>query len=116
MAYHIIGDADTVLGYRFAGATGDVVENASEARSAFRRAIADHRRDILLLTEAVEDMIQEDVDAHRQEGRPPYLSVVQDIWGPRGNRESLEDIIASAIGIHKSGVKNGSPEDNAGNA
>ena len=34
MSYHIIGDQDTVLGYRFAGVTGDVVETEAEARAA----------------------------------------------------------------------------------
>lgn len=30
-AYHIIGDKDTVLGYRFAGVTGETVENEEQA-------------------------------------------------------------------------------------
>ena len=54
MSYHIIGDQDTVLGYRFAGVTGDVVETEEEARTAFRAALADRSLMILLLTEAVE--------------------------------------------------------------
>ena len=34
-AYHIIGDQDTVLGYRFAGVSGDVVEDAAQAVESF---------------------------------------------------------------------------------
>lgn len=99
MSYHIIGDQDTVLGYRFAGVTGDVVETEEEARTAFRAALADRSLMILLLTEAVEDMLGAEVTAHRMAAIPPYVTIVQDIWGPRGNRRSLQELIGEAVGV-----------------
>ena len=99
MSYHIIGDQDTVLGYRFAGVTGDVVETEVEARAAFRAALADRSLMILLLTEAVEDMLGAEVTAHRMAAIPPYVTIVQDIWGPRGNRRSLQELIGEAVGV-----------------
>ena len=99
MSYHIIGDQDTVLGYRFAGVTGDVVETEGEARAAFRAALADRSLMILLLTEAVEDMLGAEVTAHRMAAIPPYVTIVQDIWGPRGNRRSLQERIGEAVGV-----------------
>jgi len=99
MGFHIIGDADTVLGYRFAGLSGDVVETVEEARVAFKAAIANNRKGVLLITEAVEDMLADDVTAHRLSSKPPYLAVMQDIWGPRGKRRSLQELIYEAVGI-----------------
>ena len=99
MSYHIIGDQDTVLGYRFAGVTGDVVEAEEEGRAAFRAALADRSLMILLLTEAVEDMLGAEVTAHRMAAIPPYVTIVQDIWGPRGNRRSLQELIGEAVGV-----------------
>ena len=99
MSYHIIGDQDTVLGYRFAGVTGDVVETEAEARAAFRAALADRSLMILLLTEAVEDMLGAEVTAHRMAAIPPYVTIVQDIWGSRGNRRSLQELIGEAVGV-----------------
>ena len=99
MSYHIIGAQDTVLGYRFAGVTGDVVETEEEARAAFRAALADRSLMILLLTEAVEDMLGAEVTAHRMAAIPPYVTIVQDIWGPRGNRRSLQELIGEAVGV-----------------
>ena len=99
MSYHIIGDQDTVLGYRFAGVTGDVVETEEEARAAFRAALADRSLMILLLTEAVEHMLGAEVTAHRMAAIPPYVTIVQDIWGPRGNRRSLQELIGEAVGV-----------------
>ena len=99
MAYHIIGDQDTVLGYRFAGVTGDAVDTEDEARAAFTKAIAHREPGVLLLTEAVADLLAAEVTAHRLAAVPPFLAVVQDIWGPRGKRRSLQDLIFAAVGI-----------------
>lgn len=101
-AYHIIGDQDTVLGYRFAGVSGDVVEDAAQAKAAFEKALNDPSVTVLLVTEAVEDMIPELVMRHRMAAKPPYLAVVQDIWGPRGGRKSLQELINEAVGIRLS--------------
>ena len=98
-AYHIIGDKDTVLGYRFAGVSGDVVEDAEQAKTAFENALNDSGITVLLVTEAVEDMIPDMVIKHRMAAIPPYLAVVQDIWGPRGGRKSLQELINEAVGI-----------------
>ena len=72
--YHIIGDPDTVLGYRFAGVSGDAVSTVEEAREAFARATADGDYGILIITEAVEDMLKDETTAYRLKAKPPYLS------------------------------------------
>ena len=98
-AYHIIGDQDTVLGYRFAGVSGDAVEDAAQAKTAFENALNATDVTVLLITEAVEDMIPDVVMKHRMAAKPPYLAVVQDIWGPRSGRKSLQELINEAVGI-----------------
>ncbi len=97
--YHIIGDPDTVLGYRFAGVSGDAVSTVEEAREAFARATAADDHGILIITEAVEDMLKDETTAYRLKAKPPYLTVVEDIWGKRGKRRSLQDLIFEAVGI-----------------
>jgi vacuolar-type H+-ATPase subunit F/Vma7 len=99
MAFHIIGDQDTVLGYRFAGVTGRAVATPDEARQAFGEALGDPRQRILLLTERVERLLADEVTAHRLEATPPYIVVIEDIWGADGQRQSLQDLIYEAVGI-----------------
>ncbi|MBR0459203.1 MAG: V-type ATP synthase subunit F [Victivallales bacterium] len=98
-SYHIIGDQDTVLGYRFAGVTGDAVSTPEEARAAFAHAIRENKPGVLLITEAVEEMIPEEVTAHRKSVTPPFLATVPDIWGARNKRKSLAALIGEAVGI-----------------
>jgi vacuolar-type H+-ATPase subunit F/Vma7 len=99
MAFHIIGDQDTVLGFRFAGVTGTVADDVDSARKAFARAVNDPACRILLITEAVEVMLEDDLAEHRVAAKPPYLVVVEDIWGSRGTHKSLQDLIYEAVGI-----------------
>jgi len=96
---HIIGDQDTVLGYRFAGVAGDVVETADEARRAFEAALQAPDAGILLITEQVDSFLQDAVTAHKVKAIPPYIAVVEDIWGRREQRRSLQDMIYEAVGI-----------------
>jgi vacuolar-type H+-ATPase subunit F/Vma7 len=99
MTFHIIGDQDTVLGYRFAGVTGSVVATPEEAQQALRAAIEDERHHILLLTERVERQVEADVIAHRLAATPPYIVVIEDIWGAEGHRKTLQELIFEAVGI-----------------
>jgi len=96
---HIIGDQDTVLGYRFAGVTGEVAETEQEARDAFKRALEAPDAGILLITEKVESLIQDEVLAHKVSAKPPYMAIVEDIWGAHGKRKALQDMIFEAVGI-----------------
>ena len=100
MSFHIIGDEDTVLGYRFAGVTGSVASTEDEAREAFEKALQSRENRILLLTETVEKMLMSEVTQHRLATEPPYLVVVQDIAGTEHERVTLAEMIQQAVGIH----------------
>lgn len=102
MAYHVIGDRETILGFRFAGVQGDAVATEEEARAAFSRALSSPENVILIITEKVESMLAEEVNAHRLAAEPPYITVIPDIWGPRGTRRSLQDLINEAVGVRLS--------------
>ncbi|MBT3376766.1 MAG: hypothetical protein HN742_14910 [Lentisphaerae bacterium] len=99
MSFHIIGDEDTVVGFRFAGVTGSAVENADEAREAFQRVVGEGACSILVLTEQVESFLEREATEHRLAASSPYLVVVKDIWGTRTQRKSLESLVHEAVGI-----------------
>lgn len=96
---YIIGDADTVLGYRFAGVPGTVAEDAEAARTALRAALGRVGCTVLLVTRPAAAGLRAELDAHRRTGQPPYVAVVTDIGSRREDGPSLEAMIQAAIGI-----------------
>ncbi|NOY80826.1 MAG: hypothetical protein GXP31_07450 [Kiritimatiellaeota bacterium] len=98
-SFSIIGDEDTIVGYRFAGVPGTAADTPEQALEAFRAAVREHTCQVLLLTAPVADMIREEVLQHRVGAQPPYVVVVGDIWKTPVERPSLVDMINEAVGI-----------------
>lgn len=99
MAYHVLGDTDTILGFGFAGVPGTAVGSADEARAAFAGLIADQGLKVLVVTCPVAEMIDHELTEHRLSSQPPYVVEIPDIWGTDVNRRTLIEMIQEAVGI-----------------
>ncbi len=99
MAFHVIGDEDTILGYRFAGVGGSAVRTEDEALAAFRERIASEDCKVLIVTETVARMIDADLANHRLTAQAPFVVEVGDVWETPGRSRSLEEMIQEAVGI-----------------
>lgn len=110
-SFSIIGDEDTIVGYRFAGVPGIAVDAPEKALEAFRTAVGERSCDILLLTAPVAAMIRDEVLKHRVDAQPPYVVVVGDIWETPAERPSLVDMINEAVGIRLIGDSDGDDGD-----
>jgi V/A-type H+-transporting ATPase subunit F len=97
--YHVIGDEDTVLGFRFAGVTGDVVGTADEARAALERALRQSDVGIVIITDAMADLIRADVNKVRFGVEVPLVVEVAGPGGPSPRRKDLLSLIQEAVGI-----------------
>ncbi len=100
MEFFVIGDEEVVLGFRFAGAEGAAVYNREGALEAFRRATTQGDVKILIITEQVSAMIEEEVTAWQYDGAYPLVVEVPGIDGHLENRRSLVDAIREAVGVH----------------
>ena len=99
MRYYVIGDEDTVLGFRYAGIQGDLVESAQEARDALGRATRQPDIGIVIITDLVADLIRAEVNAVRFGGKLPLLVEVPGPRGPSPKRQDLLALIREAVGI-----------------
>lgn len=99
MAYHVLGDTDTILGFGFAGVPGTAVESADDARTAFAELIADKVLKVLVVTCPVAAMIDRELMDHRLSSQPPYVVEIPDIWGTAARRRTLIEMIQEAVGI-----------------
>ena len=99
MKYVVIGDEDTVLGFRYAGVKGTVVRNAEEAKEAFREAVKSPNTGIIIINDAIAESIREDISRVRFEAKEPLVVEIPGPSGPAAQRMSLTKMIQEAVGI-----------------
>ena len=96
--YLVIADEDTVLGFRCAGVAGNAVGSRADALAALKSA-QDSEAGVVILTQEVAAMMQEEVDALRFGGGLPMAVEIPGARGPLAGRKSLSDVIRQAIGV-----------------
>ena len=97
--FFVIGDDDTILGFRFAGLRGQAVSDATEASLALEQAIR-ARVPIIIITDVAAQMIRDKVNAIRFEAKTSVLVEVPTRKGPIEGRPNLMELIHEAVGIH----------------
>ena len=99
MKYSIIGDEDTVLGFRMVGVTGKVATNSGEAKRAFDALLEDREHCIVIITERVADMIRPIVDKFLFTESFPLIVEIPDRNGPKPGRQGIRETVNAAIGL-----------------
>jgi V/A-type H+-transporting ATPase subunit F len=99
MKYSIIGDEDTVLGFGVVGVSGRVATNADEAQRAFQATLEDKEVCIVIMTEAVADMMRTVVDRYLFRESFPLIVEIPDRRGPKPDRPGIREMVNAAIGI-----------------
>jgi len=99
MRYHVIADEDTVLGFRFAGLEGDVVETPAQAREVFERVRQDETVGVIIMTEQSAASIGEEVERAIFESTRPIIVRIPGPEGPAPDRRTLQRIIEETVGI-----------------
>ena len=94
----VIGDEDTVVGFRFAGVEGTTVRNAEEAIRALARSV--ERGDaVLIVPERIAEWIRQDINRIRFGAALPLIVEVPGREGPVAESPSLFRLIREAVGI-----------------
>ena len=99
MSFFVIGDEDTLLGFSLVGVPGKAVDNAEEAREAFRQAVSERSAKILVVTEKVAEMIRTEVQQQIFRLTFPLVVEIPDRGGPLPGKKSVSELITEAIGI-----------------
>jgi len=73
VAFYIIGGEELVIGFRFVGVPGTVVETVDEARKAFQAATTSPEVMVLIISEQVSAMIPREVMDWQMSGTYPLL-------------------------------------------
>ncbi len=112
MKYCIIGGRAVVLGFRLVGVEGIIVSGREEAKDAFYRVTGRGNRlaasvsseeelpKVLILTEEVVSMLEEEVRDWQMKADYPLIVEIPGLHGHLEGRKTLTDSIREAIGIH----------------
>ena len=100
MEFHVIGDEEIVIGFRFVGVPGSPARTEEEAREAFAAVTEAGTARVLILTEQVASLISQEVMDWQMNGSYPLIVEIPGIEGHMTDRRSLIDSIRDAVGIH----------------
>ena len=99
MNIFVIGDRDTVLGFRLAGVRGSVVDGCDDASLALEHALRDASNGLVLISESIADLIRERVDTHRFGAGIPLVLEIPGAAGPSADRVPISDVVRKAVGV-----------------
>ncbi len=99
MKFFVIGDADTVLGFRYAGVPGVVAESPEDVARALEQAVSNSQIGAIIITERAASLARAAVDELRVNRVTPVVVEAPDQNGPLEGRKTLADLIREAVGI-----------------
>ena len=88
-----------MLGFRYAGLDGSVVESPEQARRVFREIVKDENVGVIIMTERAAETIGEEVTRIMYQSVRPVIVRIPGPEGPSPTRRRLEDLIREAVGI-----------------
>jgi V/A-type H+-transporting ATPase subunit F len=99
MKFFVIGDNDTVLGFRLVGVPGRAVGTRDDALAALKEAVGNKETGVVLITEKVAAGIRDEVDARLYGLGFPLVLEIPDSSGPDPERPEIEDFVRKAVGM-----------------
>lgn len=98
MSYFVIGDEDTVTGFRLTGVEGRVARTAYETREALKVALATEGVTIIVITERLAEVVKPELRQYYPLNFPLIIQI-PDRRGPSGERKSIRDMVKAAVGV-----------------
>jgi V/A-type H+-transporting ATPase subunit F len=99
MNFYVVADEDTVVGFRYAGVDGVIVDSPEQARRELDRLAAEKAELIVIVTERLANQVRERINTIRYEGELPLVVELPGPEGPDPNAPSLTKMIREAVGI-----------------
>ena len=98
MSYFVIGDEETVIGFRLTGIEGRSAHTPYETRQALKVATSTEGVNIILITERLAQGIRDELERHESRHFPLILAI-PDRKGPIEGRLSIREMIKAAVGV-----------------
>ncbi|MCJ7813525.1 V-type ATP synthase subunit F [bacterium] len=100
MKFYVIGDEETVLGFRLVGVEGRVVHTPEEIHESLEYAFKMEELGVIIITERVASTIRSMVDQYIYKTTFPLIIEIPDREGKMEGRGTVRDLIRAAVGVH----------------
>lgn len=97
--YLISDNIDTRTGLRLAGVEGVVVHNKEEVQEALNKALSQRDIGIILITEKLGRLIEQEIDEIKLKYKTPLLIEIPDRHGTGRTKDSITKYVREAIGV-----------------
>jgi len=97
--FFVIGDRETVLGFRFVGVEGSVAAGREQAVAALNEVVDQKDVGVVLVTEPIAATIRDELEARLYGMGFPLVLEIPDSSGPVPDRLDIEEVVRRAIGI-----------------
>lgn len=98
MGYYVIGDDETVTGFRLAGVEGRAARTPFETREALKVAATTEGVSIIVITERLADGVAAELGVYDAAGAPLIIHI-PDRGGSSPTRRSIREMIKAAVGV-----------------
>jgi V/A-type H+-transporting ATPase subunit F len=100
MKFFLISDnIDTLTGMRLAGINGIIVHERQEMLKALEEACSNKEIGIILITEILAEMAQEEIKEIRLDSTKPVITIIPDRHGERRPKDYITNYIKQSIGL-----------------
>jgi len=100
MDFYVIADRDTVTGFKLAGVDGFATDDARDAASVLERIAEESPDRIVIITEALADELEEQIDAIRFSQERPLIVTIPGPEGGEVDDDALMRTIRATTGLH----------------
>ncbi|OHD20042.1 MAG: hypothetical protein A2086_06620 [Spirochaetes bacterium GWD1_27_9] len=101
MTFFVFGDEDVVLGFKFIGISGLIIESKEDALLEFEKITKGEYGEIgvLIITERIALMLEDIIMDWQLKGEYPLIVEVPDMEGHIEGKKSMLESIRKAIGL-----------------
>ncbi|MFZ5353809.1 MAG: V-type ATP synthase subunit F [Bacillota bacterium] len=100
MKFYLISDnVDTLIGMRLAGISGIIAHERDAVLKAMESACADNDMGIILITELLAELVQDELKEIRLDSSKPIITIIPDRHGERRPKDYITNYIKDSIGV-----------------
>lgn len=99
MDFFVLGEEEIILGFNLVGIQGRVATTRAEAFEGFRYAVDSGEFKVLILTEEIATLLDQEVTDWNMSGRFPLLVEIPGLQGRLEGKKTLVESIREAVGI-----------------